>query len=180
MDGGQSSQLAERFVTAWRGLDPGSNVIVRDVAKEPVPHLDAMRFGTFLAKPEERMPEQQAVIDYSDALIDELKHADVIVIGLPMYNFALPSTLKAYFNHIARTGVTFRYTEHGPVGLLTGKEAGEAGTGSSRGASRHGTDVSRGVEDQVLLPGTAEGYGVALAGSARPARGSARAERGAG
>lgn len=121
-DDGQSSQLAERFVTAWRRLNPGGNVIVRDFAKEPVPHLDAMRFGAFLAKPEERLPEQQAVIDYSDALIEELKRADVIVIGLPMYNFALPSTLKAYFDHIARAGVTFRYTEHGPIGLLTGKK----------------------------------------------------------
>ena len=63
------------------------------------------------------------VVDYSDALIDELKRSDVIVVGLPMYNFGVPSTLKAYFDHIARAGVTFRYTEKGPVGLLTGKKA---------------------------------------------------------
>jgi len=62
------------------------------------------------------------VVDYSDALIDELKRADVIVLGLPMYNFGLPSTLKAYFDHVARVGVTFRYTEKGPVGLVTGKK----------------------------------------------------------
>jgi FMN-dependent NADH-azoreductase len=121
-DGGQSSQLAGRFIAAWRASNPGSKVIVRDLAKEPVPHLDAGRFGAFLAKPEERTPEQQAVVDYSDMLIDELKRADVIVIGLPMYNFGLPSTLKAYFDHVARVGVTFRYTEKGPVGLLTDKK----------------------------------------------------------
>ncbi|HLQ02569.1 MAG TPA: FMN-dependent NADH-azoreductase [Burkholderiales bacterium] len=121
-NGGQSSQLAERFIAAWRASNPGSKVIVRDLAKEPVPHLDAGRFGAFLAKPEERTPEQQTVVDYSDTLIDELKRADVIVIGLPMYNFGLPSTLKAYFDHVARAGVTFRYTEKGPVGLLTGKK----------------------------------------------------------
>src|SRR6267143_1477379 len=122
-NGGQSSRLAERFVAAWRVSNPGGKVIVRDLAAEPVPHLDAARFGAFLAKPEERTPDQQAVVDYSDALIGELKRADVVVLGLPMYNFGVPSTLKAYFDHIARAGVTFRYTEKGPQGLLTGKKA---------------------------------------------------------
>jgi FMN-dependent NADH-azoreductase len=121
-NGGQSSQLSERFITAWRASNPGGKVIVRDLATEPVPHLDAARFGAFLAKAEERTPTQQAVVDYSDALIGELERADVIVLGLPMYNFGLPSTLKAYFDHIGRAGVTFRYTEKGPVGLLTGKK----------------------------------------------------------
>ncbi len=119
---GQSSRLAERFVARWRASNPGGKVIVRDLAKEPVPHLDAARFGAFLAKPEERTPAQQAVVDYSDALIGELKRADVVVLGLPMYNFGVPSTLKAYFDHVARVGETFKYTETGPVGLLTGKK----------------------------------------------------------
>src|SRR5712692_7603584 len=122
-DGGQSSRLADEFVAAWRDANPGAAVIVRDFAREPVPHLDAPRFGAFLAKPAEHTPEQRAVIAYSDALIDELKRADVVVLGLPMYNFGVPSTLKAYFDHVARAGVTFRYTEKGPVGLLTGKKA---------------------------------------------------------
>lgn len=121
-DGGQSSQLADRFIAAWRASNPAGKVVVRDLAKEPVPHLDAARFGAFLAKDEERTPEQQAVVSYSDALIDELRRADVVVLGLPMYNFGLPSALKAYFDHIGRAGVTFRYTEKGPVGLLTGKK----------------------------------------------------------
>jgi FMN-dependent NADH-azoreductase len=101
-DGGQSSRLAERFVAAWRESNPGGTVIGRDLAKEPVPHIDAGRFGAFLAKPAERTSEQQAVVDYSNALIDELKGADVVVFGLPMYNFGLPSTLKAYFDHVTR------------------------------------------------------------------------------
>ena len=121
-NGGQSSRLAERFVARWRASNPGGKVIVRDLAKEPIPHLDAARFGAFLAKPEERTPAQQAVVDYSDALIGELKRADVVVLGLPMYNFGVPSTLKAYFDHVARVGETFKYTEKGPVGLLTGKK----------------------------------------------------------
>ena len=122
-DNGQSSQLAERFVANWRKANPDGQVILRDLALEPVPHLDAARFGAFLAKPEDRTEEQAAVVAYSDELVSELKSADVIVLGLPMYNFGVPSMLKAYFDHIARAGVTFRYTEKGPVGLLGGKQA---------------------------------------------------------
>ena len=121
-DGGQSSQLADRFAAAWRDANPDGKVVVRDLAKEPVPHLDAERFGAFLAKPEGRTPAQRDAAAYSDALIAELKAADVVVLGLPLYNFGLPSTLKAYFDHVGRAGVTFRYTENGPVGLLTGKK----------------------------------------------------------
>lgn len=119
---GQSSQLAERFVAARLAANPELKVISRDLAAEPVPHLDAARFLSFLAKPEERSAEQQAVVAYSDALIEEVRQADEIVIGLPMYNFGVPSTLKAWFDHIARAGVTFRYTATGPEGLLTGKK----------------------------------------------------------
>ena len=77
----------------------------------------------FLAKPGERSRTQDDVVAYSDALIAELKRADVIVLGLPMYNFGVPSQLKSYFDHIARAGETFRYTANGPVGLLGGKKA---------------------------------------------------------
>jgi FMN-dependent NADH-azoreductase len=121
-DAGQSSRLAKRFVAAWRESNPNGEVIERDLAKQPVPHLDDARFAAFFSKPVERTIEQQRVVDYSDRLIDELKRAEVIVLGLPMYNFGVPSTLKAYFDHIARAGVTFRYTDKGPVGLLGGKE----------------------------------------------------------
>src|SRR6266478_6090867 len=103
-NGGQSTRLADEFVATWRA------------------HHPAERFGAFLAKPDERDAGQEAVVRYSDALIDELQRADVIVLGLPMYNFGVPSTLKAYFDHIARVGEAFKYTEKGPVGLLTGKK----------------------------------------------------------
>ena len=119
---GQSSQLTERFAAAWQASHPGSRVVERDLAANPVPHLDGARFMAFLAKPEERSAEQQAVVDFSDALIAELRAADAVVIGLPMYNFGIPSQLKAYFDHIARAGVTFRYTANGPEGLITGKK----------------------------------------------------------
>jgi FMN-dependent NADH-azoreductase len=121
---GQSSQLARQFVAAYRKARPDIQVRVRDVAAaEPVPHLDAERFGAFTVKPEARTGAQQAVVAYSDMLIGELRQADVIVLGLPMYNFGVPSQLKAYFDHVARAGVTFKYTEQGPVGQLTGKKA---------------------------------------------------------
>jgi len=122
-DDGQSSQLANQFVAAFHKRRPGAKIVVRDVAAaEPVPHLNAERFGAFITKAEERSAAQRAVVAYSDILINELKQADIIVLGLPMYNFGVPSQLKAYFDHIARVGVTFKYTEKGPVGQLTGKK----------------------------------------------------------
>ena len=93
-------------------------MVSRDLAAEPVPHLDASRFGAFLASPESRDEDQKQIVDYSDTLINEIIAADIIVMGVPMYNFGIPSALKAYFDHIARAGITFRYTENGPVGLL--------------------------------------------------------------
>jgi FMN-dependent NADH-azoreductase len=121
---GQSSRLARQFVESLQQRDPEINVVVRDVAAaEPVPHLDADRFGAFIAQPKERSAAQDAVVAYSNVLIEELRAADIIVMGLPMYNFGVPSQLKAYFDHIARAGGTFKYTEKGPVGLLTGKRA---------------------------------------------------------
>lgn len=120
---GQSSQLAGQFVQALRKREPELRVIQRDLARDPVPHLDAARFGAFVAKPEERTEAQRGVAAYSDGLIQELRDADVIVLGLPLYNFGIPSPLKAYFDHVARAGQTFRYTDKGPVGLLTGKKA---------------------------------------------------------
>jgi FMN-dependent NADH-azoreductase len=121
--GSQSSRLADELVAQLLARNPGAEVIRRDLVADPVPHLDAARVGAFFAKPGERTAEQSAVIAYSDALIDELRRADVIVLGLPMYNFGVPSQLKAWFDHIARAGVTFKYTEKGAVGLLTGKKA---------------------------------------------------------
>ena len=120
---GQSSRLGDAFVAEWKAFNPQGAVIARDLATNTVPHLTAERFQAFLAKPEARTLAQQKVVNESDAFIDELQRADTIVIGLPMYNFGVPSTLKAYFDHIARAGVTFRYTEKGPEGLLKGKKA---------------------------------------------------------
>ncbi len=115
---GQSSRLAKEFVEQLGDVE----VITRDLARKPVPHLTAERFGAFTTPKEKRTPRQEEIVAYSDGLIEELRRADIIVLGLPMYNFGVPSMLKAYFDHIARAGVTFNYTATGPVGLLTGKK----------------------------------------------------------
>jgi FMN-dependent NADH-azoreductase len=120
---GQSSRLADRFVADWIAQHPAGHIVKRDLAADPVPHLTAERFQAFFATAEARTPEQRAVSEYSDELIAEVKSADTIVFAVPMYNFSVPSTLRAYFDHIARAGVTFRYTANGPEGLLKGKQA---------------------------------------------------------
>jgi FMN-dependent NADH-azoreductase len=135
-DAGQSSQLAAQFVDALLEREPGARVIERDLAREPIPHLDAARFQAFLTKPEERTAEQQAVAGFSDGLIDELRRADVVVLGVPMYNYGIPTQLKAWFDHIARAGVTFKFTDQGAVGLLTGKKVYVFAT---RGGAHAGT-----------------------------------------
>jgi FMN-dependent NADH-azoreductase len=120
---GQSSTLADEFVAKWQAAHADGKVVRHDLALENVPHLDGARFMSFLAKPEERTAEQKEVAAFSDALINELRAADTIVLGLPLYNFGVPSVLKAYFDHVARAGETFAYTAEGPKGLLTGKKA---------------------------------------------------------
>lgn len=122
-DQGQSSQLSDAYVAAWRERHPDGQVITRDFARQPMPHLDSATFQAFLTPPTQRNAEQQAAVDHSDSLIAELALADQVVIGLPMYNLGMPSMLKAWFDHVMRAGKTFRYAEAGPQGLLEGKEA---------------------------------------------------------
>jgi len=119
---GQSSQLAQAFVQALKLRHPEDRFIVRDLARDPVPHLTANTVMAFGTPADKRSAAQQLAVAQSDALIAELKAADVVVLGLPMYNFGIPSTLKAYFDHVARAGVTFRYTANGPVGLVGRKK----------------------------------------------------------
>lgn len=135
-DAGQSSRLADELAARWRAVHPRGRVIVRDLAAQPIAHLSAERFSAFASKPDARTPEQLAVVQLSDELIEELRQADEIVLTAPMYNFGIPSTLKAYFDHIARAGVTFRYTESGSVGLLLNKKVTVVAT---RGGDYAGT-----------------------------------------
>jgi FMN-dependent NADH-azoreductase len=145
---GQSSRLASEFSQTLAEAG-GGKVVARDLAQHPLPHLTAERFTAFGTPAAQRTLEQQRLVAESDALIDELSRADVLVIGLPMYNFGVPSTLKAYFDHVARAGVTFRYTADGPVGLLTGKKAYVFATRGGRHAGT-ATDLQTGFVRQFL------------------------------
>lgn len=151
--GGQSTQLANDFVQNWQRSHDDAKVIVRDLAADPVPHLNASRFTAFLAPAEERNAEQREAVAYSDALIEELKNADVVVLGLPMYNFGIPSSLQAYFDHLARAGVTFKYTANGPVGFLQGKRALIFATRGGKHAGTSSDSVTAQVSNFLRLLG---------------------------
>jgi FMN-dependent NADH-azoreductase len=99
-----------------------ARIVRRDVGADPVPHLTAATTAAIRGAPAET-DAARAAIALSDSLIGELQAADVIVIGAPMYNFGMSSTLKAWFDHVLRARITFRYTEKGPEGLLKGKRA---------------------------------------------------------
>lgn len=119
---GQSSVLADRFVQKWLRENPKGRVITRDLAPGALPALTAERYRAFNTDADRRTPQQRAEVALSDRLVAELAAADVIVLAAPMYNFSVPAALRDYFDHVARAGVTFRYTEAGPEGLLKGKK----------------------------------------------------------
>ena len=148
-DASASSRLADELVADLLAASPEARLVRRDLARQPVPHLDAEKFQAFGTKPEDRSERQSALAGESDALIAELKIADVIVLGLPMYNFGMPSGLKAWFDHVARAGLTFKYTDTGPVGLLTGKQAYVVATRGGRYAGTPG-DLQTGYLRRLL------------------------------
>ncbi|EPB0880559.1 FMN-dependent NADH-azoreductase [Yersinia enterocolitica] len=119
----QSNQLADFFVEQWKAAHAGDEITVRDLAAQPIPVLDGELVGALRPSDAELTPRQQEALALSNELIAELQANDVIVMAAPMYNFNIPTQLKNYFDLIARAGVTFRYTEKGPEGLITGKRA---------------------------------------------------------
>ncbi|HEX3483454.1 MAG TPA: NAD(P)H-dependent oxidoreductase [Micropepsaceae bacterium] len=116
----KSRALALDIIQAWRETHTGTRVTVRDTAA--IPHLSGDTLAALMTPAAQRSPEQNEAAAFADALIGEIEAADTIVIAAPMYNFAIPSTLKAWIDHIARAGRTFRYTANGPEGLLKGKK----------------------------------------------------------
>ncbi|ARS48063.1 MULTISPECIES: FMN-dependent NADH-azoreductase [Pseudomonadaceae] len=121
--GSVSRQLTQQFIANWQAAHPADQVQVRDVASDPLPHLDATLLGGWMTPSEQQSDAEKAALARSNELTDELLAADVLVLAAPMYNFAIPSTLKAWLDHVLRAGVTFKYTETGPQGLLSGKRA---------------------------------------------------------
>lgn len=117
-----SNQLIEETVTRLRSQDPQLRFVFRSLIRNPVPHLDEEAVAA-LRGAEPANAAQLAALTLSNDLIAELQAADTIIIGAPMYNFGMPSTLKAWFDYVLRAGITFRYSESGQEGLLKGKRA---------------------------------------------------------
>lgn len=114
--------LADNLINALADRYSSVEVVSRDLALG-MPHVDQNWIEANLTPEEERSTNHQQRLSYSDSLVDELKAADVIVIGVPIYNFGIPAALKAWVDMVARARATFRYTENGPEGLLEGKKA---------------------------------------------------------
>lgn len=118
-DKGHSVQLAQQFIAQ---LPAGTfKLDVLDLNATPVPHLEMAEIAAWMTPTEQRSTEQQQLAAVSDDIIARIKAADVIVLGVPMYNFGVPSQLKALLDRVARAGITFKYTEQGPLGLLDDK-----------------------------------------------------------
>lgn len=118
-----SNQLSTELLLKLEAEHGELQVVMRDFNNEGIPHLDAERVAAINSPVAERSDAQQQIVDFADKLIKEVQDADILVIAMPMYNFSVPTMLKSWFDHIARAGVTFAYTENGPRGLLQGKQA---------------------------------------------------------
>lgn len=120
-EGANSTKLANTVVERLQAAHPGATLTLRDLAATPVSILDETALGALFTPAEQRSASQAALVAEYDALIAEVMAHDVLVLGVPMYNFGVPVQLKAWLDAIARAGVTFRYTESGPEGLVKGK-----------------------------------------------------------
>ena len=121
-NGANSTKLADSITTRLKNKHPQATLEVRDLAANPHPVLDEAALGALFTPADQRTPEQAARVALDDALIAQVQSADVIVLGVPMYNFGIPVQLKTWIDAIARAGVTFQYTANGQEGLIKGKK----------------------------------------------------------
>ncbi|MGC4075931.1 MAG: NAD(P)H-dependent oxidoreductase [Rubrivivax sp.] len=121
-EGANSTRVANDVVAGLRAANPDAELTVRDLAVDPLPVLDEAALGALFTPAEARTPEQAARVAVADAAIAQLQAHDVLVLGMPMYNFGVPVQFKNWIDAVARAGVTFRYTATGPEGLVTGKK----------------------------------------------------------
>lgn len=117
-----SIKLGNAIVEKLQAANPGSSLVTHNLTDSPFPHLEEVHINSFFTPLENYTPELAEAVKHSDEAISELKDADAIVIGVPMYNFGIHSTLKAWLDHIARAGQTFSYSESGPEGLVKNKK----------------------------------------------------------
>ena len=120
--GANSTRLADSITARLKARNPAAAIELRDLAANPHPVLDEAALGALFTPAAQRTAEQAARVALDDALIAQLQAADVIVLGVPMYNFGVPVQLKTWIDAIAKAGTTFRYTENGPEGLIKGKK----------------------------------------------------------
>jgi FMN-dependent NADH-azoreductase len=118
-----SRRLTEKFADSWRKVHLGGKVIVRDLCTLDLPVVNGSWIGAVYTPAEARTAEQTKALALSDSLIADLQEADEYVLGVPMHNFSVPSSLKLWIDQISRVGKTFTYSAAGPQGLLTGKKA---------------------------------------------------------
>ncbi|MFA6311966.1 MAG: NAD(P)H-dependent oxidoreductase [Sterolibacterium sp.] len=137
-EGANSTRLANSIAARLLSSNPEARLTLRDLAAKPHPVLDEAALGALFTPAEQRTPAQAERVALDDVLIAEIQAADVLVLGVPMYNFGVPAQLKNWIDAIARVGVTFRYTESGPEGLLKGKKVFVA---LARGGRHRGTDA---------------------------------------
>ena len=124
LDGSHSRQLADRFIDHWQTIDPQCQVIERDLIRQPIPHIAQATITGFYTPVSDYTPELQQAVGLANELIAELKAADVLLISTPMYNFSVPSALKAWIDHVVRAGETFSFSpETGFQGLVHDKRA---------------------------------------------------------
>ena len=121
--GSYSRELADYFQAQWTQANPESQVVRRDLADDPIPHIDNSTIAGFQVADEGGSHTSSDAMTLSDSLIAELQLADQVLVSSPLYNFNVPSPLKAYIDHVVRSGRTFSQNGHGHVGLLKGKSA---------------------------------------------------------
>lgn len=149
-----SRKLSKAIVAQVGGAN--ADVTYRDLATSKLEVLTEAQIGSFYTAPDERSDEQKEIIKTSDVLVAELQAADIIVIGMPMYNFSVPASFKLYQDLVARAGVTYNYTEQGPVGLLENKKVYIARSAGGVATNSDGDNLSAALSQYLNFLGLSD------------------------
>lgn len=151
----KSREIARAFIAGWTRSNPHGRIVERALAPSNIPHLSSETLAALGKAPDARTSDEQTAVTFADSLIAEVEAADTIVIAAPMYNFTIPTTLKAWIDHVARAGRTFRYTAQGPEGLLKNKKVVAV---VSRGGFYTGDSPAAGMDHQEPYLRTVLGF----------------------